>query len=92
MNDENFGKALTKLSSNFILFYFIIYKIDKEYYELKTTQNPRSMDLSHCSKESLILILILEAPKCPKMINSNKNMMIWHIHDFSQERKRRTCI
>ena len=48
----------------FILFYFIIYKIDKEYYEYKTTQNPRSMDLSHCSKKSLILILILEAPLC----------------------------
>ena len=34
-------------------FYFIIYKIDKEYYEYKTTQNPRSMDLSHCSKEKV---------------------------------------
>ena len=45
----------------FILFYFIIYKIDKEYYEYKTTQNPRSMDLSHCSKQKS-LILILEAP------------------------------
>ena len=43
-------------------FYFIICKIDKEYYEYKTTQNPRSMDLSHCSKKSLILILELEAP------------------------------
>ena len=38
-------------SNFFILFYFIIYKIDKEYYEYKTTQNPRSMDLSHCSKK-----------------------------------------
>ena len=45
----------------FIFFYFIIYKIDKEYYEYKTTQNPRSMDLSHCSKQKS-LILILEAP------------------------------
>ena len=45
-----------------IFFYFIICKIDKEYYEYKTTQNPRSMDLSHCSKKSLILILILDAP------------------------------
>ena len=35
------------------IFYFIIYKIDKEYYEYKTTQNPRSMDLSHCSKEQV---------------------------------------
>ena len=34
-----------------LFFYFIIYKIDKEYYEYKTTQNPRSMDLSHCSKK-----------------------------------------
>ena len=46
----------------FYLFYFIIYKIDKEYYEYQTTQNPRSMDLSHCSKKRLILIL--EAPSC----------------------------
>ena len=35
----------------YFIFYFIIYKIDKEYYEYKTTQNPRSMDLSHCSKK-----------------------------------------
>ena len=37
----------------YFYFYFIIYKIDKEYYEYKTTQNPRSMDLSHCSKEEV---------------------------------------
>ena len=42
-----------KCKCKFILFYFIIYKIDREYYEYKTTQNPRSMDLSHCSKEKV---------------------------------------
>ena len=53
------GSSDNSSSDLFILFYFIIYKIDKEYYEFKTTQNPRSMDLSHCSKR---LILIMEAP------------------------------
>ena len=52
--------AFVNIKKSFSRFYFIIYKIDKEYYEYKTTQNPRSMDLSHCSKKSLILIL--EAP------------------------------
>jgi len=50
----------TVVDTIYFYFYFIIYKIDKEYYEYKTTQNPRSMDQSHCSKKSLILIL--EAP------------------------------
>ena len=37
--------------NDIFIFYFIIYKIDKEYYEYKTKQNPRSMNQSHCSKK-----------------------------------------